>query len=180
MEAVFLKILNMSITAGWAALAVMAARLLFRKAPRGLLCCLWAVVTLRLVLPFSLESIISLIPSTETLHQEFLFAAVPQIDSGITVVIENGTIHVDGREPVPVSLYWQEECPMPDDILEEFHEFYGELGMLPFLLDGTCRYQHVDSIYFLMEREGTIYLVSRWAQDKGLNAIWYIIELHRT
>ena len=98
--------------------------------------------------------------------------------SGITVVIDNGMIQVDGREPVPVSLYWQEECPMPDDILEEFHEFYGELGMLPFLLDGTCRYQHVNSNYFLMEREGTIYLVSRWAQDKGLNAIWYIVELH--
>ena len=91
MEALFLKIVNMSITAGWAALAVMLARVLFKKAPRGLLCCLWAVVALRLVLPFSLESAISLIPSTQTLPQEFLFAASPEINSGIPAL--NNTIN---------------------------------------------------------------------------------------
>ena len=83
MEAVFLKIVNMSITAGWAALAVVLARVIFKKAPKGLICCLWAVVALRLLLPFSLESAISLIPSTETLPEEFLFAASPEINSGI-------------------------------------------------------------------------------------------------
>ena len=83
MEAVFLKIVNMSITAGWAALAVILARVVFKKAPRGLLCCLWAVVALRLLLPFTFESAISLIPSTQTLPEEFLFAASPEINSGI-------------------------------------------------------------------------------------------------
>ena len=83
MEAVFLKIVNMSITAGWVALAVMLARAIFKKAPRGLLCCLWALVALRLILPFSFESAISLIPSTQTLPEEFLFAASPEINSGI-------------------------------------------------------------------------------------------------
>lgn len=98
--------------------------------------------------------------------------------SGITVVVENGTIQVDGGTPVPVSLYWQEECPIPDQILTEFHKFYGGIGMLPFMLDDSCQYQLIDQNYFLLRRDGRIYLVSRWAQDKGLNAIWYIVELH--
>ena len=91
MEAVFLKIVNMSITAGWVALAVMLARVLFKKVPKGLICCLWALVALRLILPFSFESIISLIPSTETLPQEFLYATSPEIDSGIPSI--NSTLN---------------------------------------------------------------------------------------
>ena len=99
--------------------------------------------------------------------------------SGITVVVENSTIQIDGGKPVPVSLYWQDQCPMSDQILEEFHEYYSGLGMLPFTLDDECQYQLIDQNYFLLRRDSRIYLVSRWAQDKGLNAIWYIVELHR-
>ena len=66
METVFLKILNMSITAGWLVLAVLLMRLLLKKAPKYLTVIMWALVGIRLVLPFSLESALSLIPSTET------------------------------------------------------------------------------------------------------------------
>ena len=48
----------------------------------------------------------------------------------------------------------------------------------PFTLDDECQYQLIDQNYFLLRRDSRIYLVSRWAQDKGLNAIWYIVELH--
>ena len=60
METVFLKILNMSITAGWLVLAVLLMRLLLRKAPKYLTVIMWALVGIRLVLPFSLESALSL------------------------------------------------------------------------------------------------------------------------
>ena len=104
MEALFLKIVNMSITAGWVALAVMAVRLVFPKAPRRLLCLLWALVALRLVLPWSFESVLSLIPSTETLPQEFLYAAQPQIQSGIDAVDrEVGTAIAQSLAPDPVA-----------------------------------------------------------------------------
>ncbi len=43
MTAVFLKILNMSITAGWIALAVMILRLLLGKMPKQLTCMLWSL-----------------------------------------------------------------------------------------------------------------------------------------
>ena len=65
MQAVFLKIVNMGFTAGWLILAVLLVRLLLKKAPRWIVCALWALVAIRLICPFSPESALSLIPKTE-------------------------------------------------------------------------------------------------------------------
>lgn len=88
METVFLKLVNMSITAGWLALAVMAVRLLFRKMPRWITCLLWGLVALRLICPFTLESALSLIPSAQPLPQEILYTAWPEIHSGLAALDE--------------------------------------------------------------------------------------------
>ena len=64
MQEVFLKLLALSLTGSLFALAVMLVRLLFRKAPRWIFCALWGVVALRLILPFSIESSISIIPES--------------------------------------------------------------------------------------------------------------------
>ena len=86
MEAVFLKLVNMSITASWLVLAIVFIRLIFRKMPKWILCLLWGLVGLRLVWPFSLESNLSLIPSSQTLPQDIIYSAHPQIQSGIAVI----------------------------------------------------------------------------------------------
>ena len=91
MENIFLKILNMSITAGWLVLAVLLMRLLLKKAPRYLSVIMWALVGLRLVLPFSFESALSLIPSAETVPPEILYEKVPELHTGIGVV--NSTVN---------------------------------------------------------------------------------------
>ena len=83
MEALFLKLVNMSITASWLVLAVLVLRFALRKAPKSILCSLWALVALRLMLPVSFKSIFSLIPSAEPLPEEFLYAATPQLNTGI-------------------------------------------------------------------------------------------------
>lgn len=84
MDRIFLKVLNMSIAAGWLILAVIAVRLLLGKAPRRMICVLWAVVAVRLLCPFFLESAFSLIPSSETIRAEVVrYASEPFIDSGI-------------------------------------------------------------------------------------------------
>lgn len=83
METVFLKIMNMSITASWLVLAVLVMRLLLKKAPRFLSVIMWALVGLRLMLPFSFESVFSLIPSTETVPPEILYEQAPQVQTGI-------------------------------------------------------------------------------------------------
>lgn len=86
MEELFLTVVNLSLTAGWLVLAVLALRLLLRKAPRWSFCLLWGLVALRLMFPFSLESSFSLIPSAQPLPREILHTATPQIQSGIPAV----------------------------------------------------------------------------------------------
>ena len=83
MEALFLKLVNMSINASWLVLAVLVLRFVLKKAPKSILCSLWALVALRLMLPVSFKSIFSLIPSAEPLPEEFLYAAAPQLNTGI-------------------------------------------------------------------------------------------------
>ncbi len=71
LEEVFLKIFNMSLTAVWIILAVMLLRLIFKKVPKTLICALWLLAAVRLVLPFSVESALSLVPSGEVIHKSF-------------------------------------------------------------------------------------------------------------
>lgn len=88
MEAVFLKLLNMSITASWLVFAVFLLRIIFQKAPKSVSMLLWALVGVRLVCPFSLKSILSVIPNPEPLPSEILTAERPVIQSGIPAVNE--------------------------------------------------------------------------------------------
>ena len=74
METLFFKIVNMSITASWLVLAIIAVRLIFKKAPKWILCLLWGLVAFRLICPFSIESSLSLIPDSEPLSQEIIYA----------------------------------------------------------------------------------------------------------
>lgn len=71
MEAVFLKVLNMGFTASWLILAVLFIRMLLKKAPKWISCLLWALVAFKLVCPFSIESALSLIPSSEPLPPDY-------------------------------------------------------------------------------------------------------------
>ncbi len=87
MEAVFIKIFNMSIAAGWLILAVIVLRFLLQKAPKWLTCTLWAIVAVRLICPFTFESAFSLIPSAETVSPAVVrYAPEPAIDSGIPAI----------------------------------------------------------------------------------------------
>ena len=86
MENIFLGFLNRSITAGWLILAVIALRMLLRRAPKWIHCLLWALVAFRLVCPFSLESVFSLIPSRETVRHDMSVTSEPVIDSGVRFV----------------------------------------------------------------------------------------------
>ena len=83
MTDLFLHLINMSITAGWLVLAVVVLRLLLKKAPKAISCLLWALVAVRLILPFSIESVLSLIPSAETVPPDIIYAQEPTIHTGI-------------------------------------------------------------------------------------------------
>ena len=83
---VFLGFVNRSVTAGWLVLAVLALRLVLRRAPRRFHCLLWAAVAVRLVLPFSIQSPVSLIPTTQTVVPETVYSGHPTLQTGIPAV----------------------------------------------------------------------------------------------
>ncbi len=86
MTDIFLTIVNMSISAAWLVLAVLALRLLLRRAPRWISVLLWGIVAVRLVCPFFPESSVSLIPSPETIRPGISADASPSLDTGISAL----------------------------------------------------------------------------------------------
>jgi len=77
----FISILNMSITAGIVALAVMLIRIPLRKAPKIFSYALWGVVLFRLIFPFGIESIFGLMPAgtTNAIPQDIVVIHSPEI-----------------------------------------------------------------------------------------------------
>lgn len=86
MESIFLKVLNLSILSSWVILAVILLRWIFQRTSQRLVCSLWAIAGIRLVMPFSFESRVSLVPSRETLPPEIASGGVPEIKSNIEVI----------------------------------------------------------------------------------------------
>ena len=85
MSEIFLTVVNMSISAGWLVLVVLLLRLLLKKAPKWITVLLWGIVAVRLVCPFSFESVLSLIPSAQTINPEYSLNT-PAIDSGVAII----------------------------------------------------------------------------------------------
>lgn len=88
MNKIFIGILNNGYMAGILILAVIVTRVIIRKAPKWINCLLWGMVALKLVLPFSMESVLSLIPSKEPVATDIGQQTVPRIDTGVTVINE--------------------------------------------------------------------------------------------
>ena len=86
MNELFLKIINMSISASWIVLAVLILRFVLKKAPKWINVLLWGIVAIRLICPFSFESTLSLIPSAETIPLNIGMDTTPTINSGISAI----------------------------------------------------------------------------------------------
>ena len=86
MNELFLKIINMSISASWLVLAVLILRFVLKKAPKWINVLLWGIVAIRLICPFSFESPLSLIPSAETIPLNIGMDSTPTINSGISAI----------------------------------------------------------------------------------------------
>jgi len=89
MSELFLSVLNMSLTASYVILFVILIRLLLKKAPKVISYALWGVVAFRLIIPFSFESIFSLMPrngNAVPIPYDIIYQQSPKINSGIEVV----------------------------------------------------------------------------------------------
>lgn len=140
MDRLFLQIFNLSISASYLILAVIAVRFLLRKAPKNICCILWFLVGIRLVFPFSVESIFSLVPSKEVVSEEALYAPQPVIHSGIPVIDR------------PVNTYLSENAVSPvEDSANKLQVvtgifsilwLIGVVGMLLYLIISWIRLKH--------------------------------------
>lgn len=83
---IFLKIFNMSMAAVWIILAVILLRLLLKRAPKIIICVLWAFVGIRLICPFSFESFLSLIPSSRLINPNITYSINRAVDTGVPAI----------------------------------------------------------------------------------------------
>lgn len=93
MDKLFIEVLNLSIAGSWMILAVLLLRLVLKRAPKATVCGLWLLVGLRLLLPFSIESALSLIPSRQTVSADIVEpGALPpvRVSGGQTFHTEEG------------------------------------------------------------------------------------------
>ena len=105
MDDVFLKLVNLSISASWLILAVLVLRVVLRKAPKWVMPLLWGVVALRLVCLFSIESALSLIPSAETIPSEIVTETREPVlyEQATLDIVTNPTLPSAAEVPVGVS-----------------------------------------------------------------------------
>lgn len=86
MNRIFLQMLNISFQASWLILAVLILRLVLKKVPRWIPCLMWGMVAFRLMVPFRIESALSLIPSAEPVPVQIDRMSQPAVHSGIPVM----------------------------------------------------------------------------------------------
>lgn len=105
MDDVFLKLVNLSISASWLILAVLVLRVVLKKAPKWVMPLLWGVVALRLVCLFSIESALSLIPSAETIPSEIMTETREPVlyEQATLDIVTNPTLPSAAEVPVGVS-----------------------------------------------------------------------------
>jgi len=141
MSDIFIRIFNIGITAGWFVLAILLCRPFMKRVPKWVSCLLWAVVGLRLCLPIELESIFSLVPSSEPLPADIMTATSPAINSGVYVLnnVVNPIIS-DSLAPAPAA------SVSPMQVLIEIAAYVWVGGIILMLGYGTVS-------YFLLRRK---------------------------
>ena len=154
MSDIFLRIVELSWQAGVLALVVMAARLVLRRAPKWAICMLWALVAVRLVLPFSLQSPVSL-----QAEQSPVAAALEQLRADIAETAEK-SIHL--TPPAEIDLgWWQSHY---SDIIGYVYS-PGTPISYPIAYDGNNEYYLHHDLYGNYSAYGTIFLDARANRD---------------
>lgn len=113
MTVFFAGLVKTAIGANWLILAAIFLRFLLKKAPRRVTCLLWSIVALRLVLPVSIESPVSLIPQTTVALQEAVDTSlihVEAVPSGNVAAAHLptaiGTAQVPEMHTLPLPTIW--------------------------------------------------------------------------
>ena len=138
-----LWLINCSIAAGWIVPIVLLLRLLLKKSPKQMSCLLWSVVGLRLLLPFTIESKLSLIPSVKTIDPNRFFGRI---------VVQTGIPSVDMPANTFLAEHYYESITVPvgffDAVLNRFFWVWlvGVLLLMVYCLGSTVYLYHKTSV----------------------------------
>src|SRR5699024_9917534 len=138
MNELFLKIINMSISASWLVLAVLILRLVLKKAPKWVNVLLGRIVAVRLICPFSFESVLSLIPSAETIPLNIGMDTTPTINIGINA-INNAVNPIISQSNTPMA----GASVNPLQITIGIYEYIWIFGMIALALYTAISYWHL-------------------------------------
>lgn len=94
MKYIFLEFLKMSVISSILVLVLIAFRLIFRKAPRYILCILWLLVAIRLICPISVKTSVSVIPESFS-NESSVFLSMNFIESGNTNMKDEASTNLD-------------------------------------------------------------------------------------
>ena len=86
MNKIFIEILNNALIASMLIFAVIVVRLIIKRAPKWIACALWGLVAVKLVIPFRIESVLSLVPSAEPIPGDIEYSATPHIETGVNSI----------------------------------------------------------------------------------------------
>ena len=155
MTAIFITILNMSITASIIALAVMLVRIPLRKSPKVFSYALWGVVLFRLVFPFSFESIFGLMPTnTNTIPQDIIFPSNPAIQNGGQLA----NVPIGETLNTAASAVVSENAGIPVQLIFEIAGYVWLLGFVALLVYAAVGYVNVKRrVYFATLVQDNIY-----------------------
>lgn len=151
MEALFLKILSLSLGATYVAAAVIALRLLLKWTPRWIVCAMWGLVAIRLLCPFTLESAVSLAPSPDFRPAPLISANQPETPTqtpspSAAQPAQAGAVQAPTESPAQVPASAPAETPEESQIPTQsrialFARMWllGVAGMLGYLIFSTLR-----------------------------------------
>lgn len=155
LTSLFLDVCNMSLVAVYVILVVLLLRLLCKRGPKLFSYCLWFLVLFRLLCPVSLESAFSLLPvSQPPISQDIIYQAVPEIDTGFSVV--NEAVHTSLPTATPNASanplqIWLTVAAMVWVI--------GALGLLGYGVISYCRFAY-------QLRQATLVAERLWESDR--------------
>lgn len=137
-HALFLKILNMSVSACWIILAAMLLRIILKKAPKWISCTLWGIVAVRLICPFSIEAPISMLPSSRPVDTDY-FVTKLYADTGVKQVdkVVNEYISSHYSDGVPIATI------KPTFNLVDFISIVWVIGVAALLIYAVLSYFHL-------------------------------------
>lgn len=154
MDAFMIKLFNMSINAVWLILAVIVLRFILKKAPKYINLIMWTLVGLRLVCPFTIESMLSLIPSEETIPSNIAFVSSPSVDTGFNAVNEIINPAVSQFSEVPYTMGYS-----PIDMLIRISFAVWVVGIAVMLLYSGVSYMILRrKVRVSVRYDGNIYL----------------------